>query len=345
MPSAERIFKTTQEQIAIQAARKLEINDDAATRRIIESNNYYKIFNGYKDPFLDKSAKSEEYLEGTKFEEIYALYQFDKKLKNIFIRYILEIENNIKSVIAHVFSCKYGHDNYLKVANFDTSLKAKERKTSAQKVGEIAGLISNIQKEISRQLEKNNPMISHYMLEYGYIPLWVLVNTLTIGTLSKFYSALKQQDQNDVGRFFLLKPDEMICILQVLTLFRNACAHDERLYNLKAMNRNMRPNNICAMPIHASLNIPKNGGNNYTAGVNDLFAVVIIFKTMLTKETFDEFFQSLDELMVELDSELKTIPSTEIETMMGFVPNWRDINSPDENPTTVCNSQHEVDAH
>ena len=79
-------------------------------------------------------------------------------------------------------------------------------------------------------------MVSHYMLNYGYIPLWVLVNTLTIGTISVFYSHLEQQDQNNIGRFFSLKPDELKTILQVLTLYRNACAHDERLYNLKSMN-------------------------------------------------------------------------------------------------------------
>lgn len=28
---------------------------------------------------------------------------------------ILEIENNVKSVLAHEFSRKYGYDNYLKV--------------------------------------------------------------------------------------------------------------------------------------------------------------------------------------------------------------------------------------
>ena len=47
-----------------------------------------------------------------------------------------------------------------------------------------------------------------------------------------FYSHLEQQDQNNIGRFFSLKPDEPKTILQVLTLYRNACAHDERLYNV-----------------------------------------------------------------------------------------------------------------
>ena len=325
MPNVPRVFKETQDQIIIQQGRGLQILNDATTQRIIEAENYYKLFNGYKEPFLDSTKPDETYLPGTKFEEVYALYLFDRELRNIFIRYILEIENNVKSVLAHEFSRKYGYDNYLKVANFDTSIKPGERKTKAQKVGEISVLISNIKHEVARQLSKNNSMVSHYMLNYGYIPLWVLVNTLTIGTISVFYSHLEQQDQNNIGRFFSLKPDELKTILQVLTLYRNACAHDERLYNLKSMNRNMRPNNIKALPIHATLGIPKNTGNNYMAGVNDLFAIVLIFKTMLSKDAFAAFYDSLDALMQKLSTKLTTISISRIEADMGFVPNWRDV--------------------
>ena len=192
MPNVPRVFKETQDQIIIQQGRGLQILNDATTQRIIEAENYYKLFNGYKEPFLDSTKPDETYLPGTKFEEVYALYLFDRELRNIFIRYILEIENNVKSVLAHEFSRKYGYDNYLKVANFDTSIKPGERKTKAQKVGEISDLISNLQHEVARQLSKNNSMVSHYMLNYGYIPLWVLVNTLTIGTISVFYSHLEQ---------------------------------------------------------------------------------------------------------------------------------------------------------
>lgn len=325
MPNVPRVFKETQDQIIIQQGRGLQILNDATTQRIIEAENYYKLFNGYKEPFLDSTKPDETYLPGTKFEEVYALYLFDRELRNIFILYILEIENNVKSVLAHEFSRKYGYDNYLKVANFDTSIKPGERKTKAQKVGEISDLISNLQHEVARQLSKNNSMVSHYMLNYGYIPLWVLVNTLTIGTISVFYSHLEQQDQNNIGRFFSLKPDELKTILQVLTLYRNACAHDERLYNLKSMNRNMRPNNIKALPIHATLGIPKNTGNNYMAGVNDLFAIVLIFKTMLSKDAFAAFYDSLDALMQKLSTKLTTISISRIEADMGFVPNWRDV--------------------
>lgn len=163
------------------------------------------------------------------------------------------------------------------------------------------------------------------MLEYGYVPLWVLVNTLTLGTISTFYANLKQQDQNDIGRFFSLKPDELNSILKVLSIFRNACAHDERLYNLKSMNRNMRPNNISTLPLHTTLNIPVNGGNNQMQGKNDLFAIVIIFKTMLNDRSFEKFYKSLDTQMKELAQNLNTISITTVENAMGFIPNWRDL--------------------
>ena len=214
----------------------------------------------------------------------------------------------------------------MKIVNFETTVAPGERKTAAQKIGDVSDLIANLQREIARQLSKNNPMISHYMLEYGYIPLWVLVNTLTLGTISTFYSNLKQQDQNDIGRFFSLRPAEFNSILKVLSIFRNACAHDERLYNLKSLNRNMRPNNIPTLPLHQTLNIPTNGGNNQLQGKNDLFAIVIIFKTMLSDTSFEKFYKSLEAEINLLSSQLNTISIPTVENEMGFISNWRDLN-------------------
>ena len=323
----DKTFTSTNAQLRKLRSRGMVISNGSKAKRIIEMENYYNLINGYKRLFLDPSysGPDEAYLPGTRFEEVYALYLFDRELRNLFMRYILEIENNVKSVLAHDFSGKYGHDNYLKVSNFDTSVKRWEKKTTAQKVGDVSDLISNLQHEIARHLSKNNPMISHYMLEYGYVPLWVLVNTLTLGTISIFYSYLSQKDQNDIGRRFMLKPEEMNSFLQVLTIYRNACAHDERLYNLKALRRSMKPNSITTMPIHHKMGIPFNAGNNPVCGKNDLFAIVIIFKTMLSKASFSKFYRALKHQMDSLGSALSTIGLTDVEKEMGFPSNWVDI--------------------
>ena len=305
----DKVYSSTDDQIHILRSRGMTIADAACAKRTIDLENYYNLINGYKQPFLDStySGSDERYISGTKF------------------RYILELENNVKSVLAHDFSAKYGHENYLKIAHFDISVKRWEKMTASQKIGAISALISGLQHEIARQLSKNNPMISHYMLEYGYVPLWVLVNALSLGTIGIFYSYLKQKDQNDIGRHFLLKPEEMNSFLQVLTIYRNACAHDERLYNLKSLRNNMKPNSIRTLSLHGKLGIPVNSSNNPIYGKNDLFAIIIIFKTMLPKKSFDTFFMALKKLTDELAVRLCTIPFQSIEREMGFPPNWADI--------------------
>ncbi|MGO1368500.1 Abi family protein [Senegalia sp. (in: firmicutes)] len=322
----DKLFSTIEDQIKKLDSRGLNVSDPRI-KDILEMENYYNIINGYKELFIDKTYKGtdEKYKEGTDFYELYNLYLFDRELKNIFIKYILEIENNIKSVISHDFSKKYGHDNYLKIFNFDIRVKHWEKKTAAQKIGDVSSLIANIQREISRQLSKNNSMISHNMLTYGYIPLWVLINSLTLGTISIFYSYLIDKDQNDIGRKFRLRPDEMTKILFVLTIYRNACAHDERFYNLKALKNDTKPNMIKTNSIHHKLNIQKDKANNPIYGKNDLFSVVIMCKLILNEYSFNKFVDSVKSEIDDLSGKLKTISITEVLEEMGFPLDWYNI--------------------
>jgi len=322
----DKLFLTIEEQIKKLDSRGLNVSDPGV-KDVLEMENYYNVVNGYKELFIDKAytGPDEKYKDGTDFGELYGLYLFDRELKNIFIKYILEIENNIKAVISHDFSKKYGHDNYLKISNFDIKVKHWERKTAAQKIGDVSALIANIQRDVSRQLSKNNPMISHNMLTYGYVPLWVLVNSLTLGTISVFYSYLFQKDQNDVGRKFRLRPDEMTKILFVLTIYRNACAHDERFYNLKALKHDTRPNMIKTNPLHDKLCIPRDASNNPVCGKNDLFAIAIICKLILKEDSFGKFVDSVKSEIDKLSGILSTIGIEDVLKEMGFPVNWYDI--------------------
>ena len=322
----EKVFTSIEDQVKILKSRGLVIDDEPAVKSILSKENYYNLINGYKSLFLDRSSETEKFLPGTTFNEIYELYLFDRELRSIFMRCILEIENNIKSVIAYKFSERYGHANYLVISNFNTYINRNENKTQSQKIGDIVDLIAGIQREISHQLNKNSPMISHYVLDYGYVPFWVLVNTLSLGTISTFYSHLKDKDQNDIGREFNIKPDVMKNILCILTIFRNACAHDERFYNLKSLKRNSKPNSIADTDIHSFLHIPKNASNNYLYGKNDLFAIVIIFKLLLSDNSFTLFYKRLAESINQLTGNLSVITIDQVLHEMGFPGNWHEIN-------------------
>ncbi|MGN1343013.1 MAG: Abi family protein [Traorella sp.] len=157
-------------------------------------------------------------------EEIYALYEFDRKLRIITIEYILEVEKKAKSLIAYSFSKVHGHKNYLKLENFDT--------IGSNKYNQACDLLSNLYKKISSNIDKDIS-ISHYVNGKNYVPLWVLVNSISMGDISKFYSNMLQKERDDVARRMKwgLRENQLASCLFFLSTFRNRCAHDERLYS------------------------------------------------------------------------------------------------------------------
>lgn len=302
----EKSFKTIEEQIDILISRNMKINYKSAYN-ILVKNNYYYLINGYKDIFIDKKCVDEKYKRDSEFDEIYAIFNFDKNIKVIFLKYLLLIENELDSYIAYEFSKNYGHKNYLISQNFD-NLNLK--KIPIQK------FINEINLEIRYQYKNSNKMIVHYLDKYNYIPLWVLVRILSFGKISKFYSLMKQGDQNSISKKYNLKPKEFETILHNLTLIRNICAHDEKLYDIVLKNR------IMSTKYHKLLKIESINGN-YKIGTRDLFSIVIIMKLLLDKNNFVEFYEKI---ISEINILNKKLISVEIECVlnkMGFSKTYK----------------------
>lgn len=122
----EKEFKTIDEQIRLLRNRNLKIDNTNKAIDILENNNYYYLINGYKNLFIDYSAKDERYINSTTLEEIYNLYEFDRKIRIIFLEYILLIERKIDTYISYEFSKEHGHKNYLIPNNFICNEKNKD---------------------------------------------------------------------------------------------------------------------------------------------------------------------------------------------------------------------------
>ena len=106
---SEKIFRDTRTQIGILKSRGVIIINKRTAKQLIRNTNYYNLINGYKEPFLQLNTVHEKYLPGTKLEEIYALYEFDRQLRIVTLEYILEIEKQVKSLISYCFSEVHGH--------------------------------------------------------------------------------------------------------------------------------------------------------------------------------------------------------------------------------------------
>ncbi len=148
----EKEFKTINEQIELLKNRNLNIENVAMAREILLNNNYYYLINGYKDLFLNKNSREEKFTNEATLEEIYSLYEFDRKIRIIFLEYILLVERKIDTYIAYEFSKNYGHKNYLIPENFNNSNKNREL---------ILKFIDDINLEISHQYKNSNKMIRH----------------------------------------------------------------------------------------------------------------------------------------------------------------------------------------
>lgn len=310
----EKSFKTLDELVDILKQRGVDIPDSSAyeyAKRVLEKIGYYNLINGYNKLFLDNTTSDIKYRPGTTMPEINALYQFDRVLRDIFFRYILTVETHIKSLISYYFSESHGHKNYLVYTNFNTALKDSESK--------ITNLIAEIQRQIASR--SSDPSIAHYLKVHGYIPLWVLNNILTLGTISKFYSLMLPVERQSVSRNYKMMDNELENALSYISTVRNFCAHGNRLYCFRTRTP------LSSTKFHAQLSIPTNKNGEYLQGKRDLFACLIALKRLLSNSDFRRMSDELFKAIGIMDKKLHLLTRKEILNEMGFPENWLNLNS------------------
>ena len=303
-----KVFKTLDEQIEILRSKGLVIRDIDKAKSILFRENYFFI-SGYRHLFM-RSYKDIKFIEGTTFEELYAIFLFDRKLRNIMFKYILIIENNIKSIISYQLSKKYGYreKDYLNPKNFSQDhMKARQLK--------------DILAKMKRQVRVNGRQHSatrHYLTNYGYIPMWVSVKVLSFGIVSELYSILKEDDQIIISEFYNLDIESLSIYLSLLSNYRNLCAHEDILYDHRTQR--LIPNN----KYHYQLAIEMTD-DQYNYGKNDLFALLIIMTQMLECNEFKELINEISYEVDILDSKVDAVPLNAILNKIGFPDNWKDI--------------------
>ena len=247
-------FKTIAEQISILESRGMYVGREASA--ILLRENYYSVINGYKDPFLDKkamqSSADDVYVEGSRFEWVFSLFQFDRELRRITFSYLIQAEAALKTATVYAFCENHrGCSDYLERSSF---CSARDMLTPKAFKGNKASLHSNNMNKLMEFLNRKlvvgpatRPFVAHYIASYGEVPLWVLSNDLTFGNMSHFFQLMKRGDQNSVCKYLFettlraegdrkITPHEVLRAYDVLTHFRNLCAHDERLYCAKVGN-------------------------------------------------------------------------------------------------------------
>ena len=316
-------FKTYRQQLRILRERNLTIKNGNKAIKMLKRGNYYNIINGYKEIFLIKNTGNiEKYKDNTTIEDIYALYNFDRNLRILALKYILHTEAFLKSLVSYYFSKKYRLPfSFFNINNFDQ--KDLQKTTT---------LISRISTELNRNTEKlkqgQQPQtsFSHYLSKHKELPLWVLVQKLTLGETVNLFSVLKEEIKEEILKTFCHEYEtdyktKITCnpnsIYDLTKMFyfindiRNICAHEDRLYDHISKH-----NGKIARISYFFMNKTQ----SFSARVIDL---VFILGFLLSKKEYKTFIKEITYEINNLENELDSKIFNQILIRMGFKKTWK----------------------
>ena len=95
-------FSSFSDQVSwISDEKGIKIKDREYAEEMLRQIGYFPLMGGYKHLFRISNTK--KYKAGTSFEEIVSLYKFDAELRELFFKYLLQIERQMRSLMSYFF--------------------------------------------------------------------------------------------------------------------------------------------------------------------------------------------------------------------------------------------------
>lgn len=226
-------FKTLDEQVELLKNRNLRFRNEDIAKHILMNNSYYGIVNSYKDLFCGKSFDNTDDYRGQYFEDLLAIYDFDKELSAIVYKYLIMIETTFKTSMSYYISDVVGdkEDVYLNKINYNNGYRITTG--SFQGKFSIEKTFSKINEQLANPKAKS---IVHYKKKHGNVPPWILMHSLSLGVLYEWYGLCKPEIKNNISTVFLykntdihLKKELFQKSIKIIHLYRNCVAHGSRL--------------------------------------------------------------------------------------------------------------------
>ena len=305
-------YLNVDQQIHNLVSRKgLIINNVPFARRKLTDISYVSLIGGYKVPFIDPMTR--RYVGNTTFEDIFALYRFDKELRLLTFGCLTTVEEKMRQLIVDAFCSRFGEQQ-------TAYLNPKNYRTESAYNKSVTKLIDRyLKKAVSDQ---EHSYIVHQRRSHHNVPLWNTLKILTFGSISKMYSLLQYHQRAQIADEFPFYTDRALAsAIDCMTYFRNVCAHNERLFTFQ-LNQRTFPDT----PLHQKLAIPKKG-NEYAVGKKDYFGLVISLRYILPRDEFLIYKRQLKRIINSYARKNSRLSQTELLEMMGMPENWEKLTS------------------
>jgi len=207
---------TYAQQIELLRQRGMVISDAAKAEHCLRHVHYYRLC-AYWLPFEADHA-SHQFREGTRFEDVWNLYVFDRELRLLVMDAIERVEVAVRSHWAYEMGHRHGPHSYL-----DHEVAASRDRWEQN--------LTTLREEVTRSDER---FIRHLLATYSeeLPPVWAVCEVMSLGQLSRWYNNLKSMPtRRAIAECFGFDEKVLERFLHHLTHVRNLCAHHGRLWN------------------------------------------------------------------------------------------------------------------
>jgi abortive infection bacteriophage resistance protein len=218
-------------------ARGLTIADAAAAEAFLSHVNYYR-FSGYCLAF---EQKRHSFLPGVTFDDIRAAYAFDAHLRDLLNEALEVIEIDVRCALAYHFGKQHGAFGHIDPRRFIRQFDHAE-------------WLNRLHEEIGRSSELFVTHFRRTYAEYPDLPIWVLTELMSFGTLTRMYRGMNKPDQRFVANRYRIQAGDFGTILLHLVYVRNLCAHHSRLWDRRWSIRPTLPRAASWRPPHVPSN-------------------------------------------------------------------------------------------
>ncbi len=247
---------TFEDQLELLIERGLIVSDADLALQKLKTISYYRL-SAYYYPFRQNNSgeKSDQFIPEATFENVLALYEFDRNLRLIIMDAIERIEIHVRTLLTYHLGHTFGAFGHIDKNNFHPKF-------------DHVNWIKKLDDEVLRSRDE---FIRHYKTKYtGFptVPIWMLTEIMSLGSLSILYNGLKNTQKHEIANELNLHYKRLADWLHKLTYIRNLCAHHNRVWNRELA---VRPENV-KDPLWNPPRTPRN---------DRIFYILLILRHML----------------------------------------------------------------
>ncbi|WP_264229474.1 Abi family protein [Acholeplasma laidlawii] len=276
----------------------------SSDKKELLSMGYY---HGYKAlKFIRRSSNS---LGITDFNQIKALNDFDKSLKQLLYQPVMDFETALKNYVIDAVVANNNSDvdyilrhsllNYRRFAPSSLEHKKALKKS--------LDLKTRIHGEIAKYYYRDNPVILHFQNSSRTLPLWAVFEIIDLGTLASFIESLDSTIRQNLAINLNIYDStrdslalNMINHIYCIKELRNAIAHNALVFDCRFQNYTL------SYAIKQDLSI-KTGINNISFNTITDYLILLVFylKSIGTKKTkLKSIINSYENAVLALDQSL-----------------------------------------